>query len=74
MTKRSHALQNRRAGFESRKESRPGPWLTAEQNALIASREATGDARHAGDDGAIDARAGVQMIEIFAAVAPIERG
>jgi hypothetical protein len=87
--------QNRRAGFESRKEPRglverrkararesgivvgaeqPGPWLTAEQNLLLAVRPAAGGAPRTDTESIVDGRTGGRMIEIFAAILPVEWG
>jgi hypothetical protein len=87
--------QNRRAGFESRKEPRelversqtrtcepdilvgpeqPGPWLTAEQNLLLAVRHAAGGAPRTDTESIVDGRTGCRMIEIFAAILPVGWG
>jgi hypothetical protein len=51
-----------------------GAWLTAEQNQLFAIRNAAAhdDDRTAGD--AADVRAACQLLEIFTAIVPFERG
>jgi hypothetical protein len=88
-------LQNRRAGFESRKEPRgllersqpracepdilvgakpPGPSLTAEQNLLLAMRHAAGGAPRTDIDSTVDGHTGCRMIEIRAAILPVEWG
>ena len=97
-------LQNRRAGFESRKEPQPiaiaarvaagpgelrpagpagraespGPWLTVEQNAqLAAAHTAAHTSPHApgpGPESDLDSRTSCRVIEIFAAMLPIEWG
>lgn len=53
-----------------------GAWLTAEQNQLLAIRNAAerGDDRTTGDAAAADARAACQLFEIFTTIIPFERG
>ena len=88
-------LQNRRAGFDSRKEPRglverrpararesgiragaeqPGPWWTAEQHLLLAVRHAAGGAPRTDTESIVDSRTGCRMIEICAALLPVEWG
>lgn len=51
-----------------------GAWLTAEQNQLLGIRNTAerGDARTG--DAMAEARAGCQLLEIFTAIVPFERG
>ena len=65
-------------GRVRRSEESPGAWLTAAQNDLLAVRH-TADGAQAGaprpvPDCVIDSRAGCRMIELFAAIFPIEWG
>lgn len=62
----------RAAGRAARTEEPIGAWLTATQNELLARRVA-GDAWRA-DPGAVDGCAGCRMLEIVAAILPIEWG
>lgn len=65
-------LPGRAADGAARAEEPIGAWLTATQNELIACRMA-GDALRA-DPGALDGCAGFRMLEIVAAILPIEWG
>lgn len=51
-----------------------GPWLTAEQNERLAAHYTADRAPRPDSESAIDSRAGSRMIEIFAAMLPIEWG
>jgi len=63
----------RAAGASMRLREEPvGGWLTATQNELIARRVA-GDASRP-DPGAVDGCTGCRMLEIVAAILPIEWG
>lgn len=62
----------RQAGCAACTEEPIGAWLTATQNELLARRMA-GEALRA-DPGAVDGCAGCRMLEIVAAIFPIEWG
>lgn len=52
----------------------PGPWLTAEQNSLLAVRHAAGGAPDADTESILDSRTGFRMLEVFAAILSVEWG